>query len=166
MHETIGHFGQFKTSKYIRRFYWWPTMTRDIESFCNSCTPCQMVKNSNQLPSGLLHTLPIPDWPWQSIGMDFVGPLPLSMGYDYLLVIIDRLTSMVHLIPMTICMTAKEVAWLFLKDVVCLHGVPDSIVSDRVSKFTSKFWCELHCLMGTKLLMSTVFHPQTDGATE
>jgi hypothetical protein len=157
-HKTIGHFGQFKTSKYIRRFYWWPAMTRDIELFCNSCTPCQTAKESNQLPSGLLHTLPIPHWLWQSIGMDFVGSLPLSMGYNYLLVVIDQLMSMVHLIPTTIRMAAKEVAWLFLKDIVCLHGVPDSIVSNRDSKFTSKFWRELHCLMGTKLLILTVFH--------
>jgi hypothetical protein len=88
-HETIGHFDQFKTSKHLQHSYWWPTMTRDIESFCDSCTPCQMAKDSNQLPSGLLHTLPIPDQLWQSIGMDFVCPLPLSMGYDYLLVVIN-----------------------------------------------------------------------------
>ena len=61
---------------------------------------------------------------------------------------------------------AKEVAWLFLKEVVRLHGVPKSIVSDHDTKFMSTFWHELHKLMGTKLLMSTAFHPQTDGATE
>jgi hypothetical protein len=98
--------------------------------------------------------------------MDFIGPLPLSMSYNYLLVIIDQLMSMVHLIPMTICVTTKEVAWLFLKDIVRLHGVPNSIVSNRDSKFMSKFRHELHRLMGTKLLMLTVFHPQMDGATE
>ena len=62
--------------------------------------------------------------------------------------------------------TAKEVAWLFLKEIVRLHGVPESIVLDHDTKFTSTFWHELHRLMGTKLLMSTVFHPQTDGTTE
>jgi hypothetical protein len=78
----------------------------------------------------------------------------------------NRLMLMVHLIPMTIRVTAKEVAWLFLKDIVHFHGVPDSIISNRDPKFTSKFWCELHHLMGTKLLTLTVFHPQTDGVTE
>ena len=78
-------------------------MGTDIELFCSSCPSCQVTKDSNQKPSGLLHSLPIPDRPWQSIGMDFMGPLPMSEGYDYLLVVIDRFTSQVHLIPMTTC---------------------------------------------------------------
>jgi transposase InsO family protein len=165
-HTTIGHFGQLGTSKYIRRFYWWPSMGADIELFCSSCTSCQTTKDSTQKPQGLLHSLPIPTRPWQSIGMDFLGPLPQSNGHDYLLVVIDRLTSQVHLVPTTTRVTSKEVAWLFLKEVIRLHGVPDSIVSDRDTKFTSIFWRELQRLMGIKLLMSTAFHPQTDGATE
>ena len=95
-----------------------------------------------------------------------MGPLPQSLGNDYLLVIIDQLTLQVHLVPTTTRVTTKEVAWLFLKEVVRLHGVPKSIVLDHDTKFTSTFWHELHRLMGTKLLMSTAFHPQTDGATE
>ena len=95
-----------------------------------------------------------------------MGPLPMSEGYNYLLVVINCFTSQVHLIPMNTCVTAKEVAWLFFIEIMRLHGVPESIVSDRDTKFTSIFWKELHRLMGTKLLMSTVFHPQTDGATE
>src|SRR6266481_1416112 len=98
--------------------------------------------------------------------MDFMGPLPVSNNYNYLLVIIDRLMSQVHLLPMTTRVTSKEVAWIFLKEIVRLHGVPDSIVSDCDMKFTSSFWKELHQLMGTKLLMSTAFHPQMDGATK
>ena len=74
--------------------------------------------------------------------------------------------SQVHLVPTMTRVTVKEVAWLFLKEVVRLHGVPKSIVSDHDTKFTSMFWRELHRLMGTKLLMSTVFHPQMDGTTE
>ena len=76
--------------------------------------------------------------------MDFMGPLPLSNSYDYLLVVIDRLMSQVHLFPMTTRVTSKEVAWIFLKEIVRLHGVPDSIMSDRDMKFTSSFWKELH----------------------
>ena len=98
--------------------------------------------------------------------MDFLGPFPESKGLDYLWVVIDRLTSMAHLIPITTKTTASELAYLFLKEIVRLHVLPESIVSDRDAKFTSSFWKKLHRLLGTKLLMSTSFHPQTDGATE
>src|SRR6266481_4874454 len=165
-HSTIGHYGQLPTSRYIQRYYWWPSMGTDIKLFCSLCAQCQTTKDTSKKPSGLLHSLPIPNRPWQSIGMDFMGPLPVSSNYNYLLVVIDHLTSQVHLLPTTTHVTLKEVAWIFLKEIVRLHGVPDSIVSDRDMKFISSFWKELHWLMGTKLLMSTAFHPQTDGATE
>ena len=114
-------------------------MAADIEAFCASCTKCQMNKASTKQPQGLLHGLPIPERPWQSIGIDFMGPLPRSHEYDYLMVVIDRLSSEVHLVPTTTRVTAKEVAWLFLKDIMRLHGVPELIVSDRNPKFTSIF---------------------------
>src|SRR6266852_8641331 len=98
--------------------------------------------------------------------MDFVGPFPRSQNYDYLWVVICRLTSMVHLIPLMVRTKTTELAWFYIRDIVQLHGMPDSIVSDRDSKFTARFWQELHRLMGTKLLMSTSFHPQMDGHTE
>ena len=120
----------------------------------------------NSKPTGLLHSLPIPDRPWQSIGFNFMGPLPKSNNFDFLLVVIDRLMLQVHLVPTTMTVTARGVMWLILKEVVRLHGILESIVSDRDTKFTSIFWKELHRLMGSKLLVSTAFHPQMDGATE
>ena len=123
-------------------------------------------KDANSKPTCLLHNLPIPDMPWQSIGFDFMGPLPKSNNFDYLLVVIDQLTSQVHLVPTTTTVTARGVVWLMLKEVMRLHGIPESIVSNRDTKFTSIFWKELHRLMGSKLLMSIAFHPQMDGATE
>ena len=95
-----------------------------------------------------------------------MGPLPKSNNFDYLLVITDQLTSQVHLVPTMMIITARGVVWLILKEVMRLHGIPESIVSDEDTKFTSIFWKELHRLMGSKLLMSTAFHPQMDGATE
>lgn len=115
---------------------------------------------------GLLHGLPIPDKPWSSIGMDFVGPFPEVDGYNYLWVIVCRLTSMVHLIPVHTTNRATDLSWVFIREIVCLHGLPESIVSDRDSKFVSKWWHEVHRVLGVKLLMSTSFHPQTDGHTE
>ena len=141
-------------------------MSHDIELYCKTCSICVITKDTNSKPTGLLHSLPIPDRPWQLIGMDFMGPLPKLNNFNYLLVIIDQLTSQVHLVPTTMMVTARGITWLILKEVVRLHGIPEFIVSDRDTKFTSIFWKDLHKLMGRKLLMSTAFHPQTDGATE
>lgn len=165
-HTTIGHFGHRKTGEYIRRWYWWPTLGNDVLKFCLSCGTCQTTKPSNQAPAGLLHSMPIPTYPWQSISMDFLGPFPPCQGFDYLWVVMCRLTSTVHLIPTTTKVKASELAWMYVRDIVRLHGVAESIVSDRDSKFTSAFWKEVHRLLGTRLLMSTAFHPQTDGSTE
>jgi hypothetical protein len=98
--------------------------------------------------------------------MDFVGPFPESGGYDYLWVVICRLTSMIHLMPIRTTITASELAWIYIREIVCLHGLMENIISDQDSKFMSKFWHETHKLLGTKLLMSTSFHPQTDSASE
>ena len=96
-------------------------MATGIEAFCKSCGKCQTNKTNMLKPQGYLHSLPIPDKPWQSVGMDFMGPLPWALGNDYLLVIIDRLTSQVHLVPTTMQVTAKEVVWLFLKEVMSVR---------------------------------------------
>ena len=141
-------------------------MAQDIESFWMSCGACTTSKDANSKPRCLLHSWPVPDRPWQSIGMNFLGPLLQSNNFDYLLVIIGQLMSQVHLVLTTTTVTAKGVAWIILKEVVRLHGIPESIVSDRDTQFTSIFWKELQKLMKTKLLMSTTFHPQMHGATE
>ena len=91
-HIMIGHFGQLGTSCYICCHYWWLTMAINIELFCSSCPSCQVMKDSTKQPAGLLHTLLIPDRLWQSVGMDFMGPLLKSNGHDYLLVVIDCFT--------------------------------------------------------------------------
>ena len=88
-HNIIGHFGQFITSQYIRRYFWWQFMSHDIESYCKMCGTHVTSKDANSKLTGLLHSLLIPDRPWQSIGLDFMGPLPKSNNFDYILVITD-----------------------------------------------------------------------------
>lgn len=167
VHSLIGHAGDLKTIQYLRRFYYWPSLGINVAKFVHSCAICQTAKAlDTQKPMGLLHGLPIPTRPWQSIAMDFLGPFPASQGFDLLWVVLCRLTSLVHLIPITVNFTASDLAYSFLREVVRLHGVPESIVSDRDRLFTSVFWKELHRQMGVKLLMSTAFHPQTDGQSE
>jgi hypothetical protein len=113
-----------------------------------------------------LHPLPVLTKPWGSIGMDFIGPFPESRGYNYLWVIICRMMSMVHLIPIQTRMKASELLWIYRQEILHLHGLPSSIISNRDSRFTSKWWKELHRILGTKLLMSTSYHPQMDRQTE
>lgn len=141
-------------------------MSFEIQQFCATCETCQMSKTSPQPPAGWLHSMPIPLFPWQSAGMDFLGPFPDANGYNYIWVVLCRLTSMVHLIPCRVTDTATDHAYVYIREVIRLHGVPETIVSDRDSKFTSRFWQEVQRLLGTQLLMSTAFHPQTDGASE
>ncbi len=166
VHTTVGHFGAQRTSEYVQRWYWWPQLYWDMKEFCKTCQSCQQAKGSNQHPTGKLHTLPIPVKLWDSIGMDFVGPFPKVKGYDYLWVIVCRMTGMVHLIPVHTKMKASELSWIYQREIVQLHGLPSSIVSNQDSKFTSKWWRELHRILGARLLMSMSFHPQTDGMTE
>jgi hypothetical protein len=128
---------------------------------------CQRTKASNQPPVGETKPLPIPRRPWQSIGMDYLGPVPVSKsGNDMILPAVDRLTKMAHFIPTTTKVTTKETAELFLRYVFRYHGLPDNIVSDRDPKFTSHFCMNLQKILGIKLLMSTAEHPQIDGQSE
>ena len=165
-HHAGGHKAMRRTIDYVRKWFYWPSLVHDIQKFCESCERCQTDKTSTQRPAGLLHSLPVPQRPWESIGIDFVGPLPLSLEYDYMMVVVCRLTSQCHLCPTKTTATAARVAYMFYRDIVRLHGIPKTIVSDRDVKFIAKFWRELHRLCGTKLLMSSAYHPQTDGASE
>ena len=129
-HRVIGHLGTCKTELYIHQFFWWPSMGKDVKSFCDSCSVCQVTKTSNEQPQGLLHTLPLPARPWSSIGMDFVGPFPLVDDFDYIWVVLCRLTSLVHLIPLCMTIMAAQLAPIFMSHIVRLHSLPDTIMSD------------------------------------
>src|SRR5260370_15767122 len=84
LHKIIGHYSSPRTLEYMRKYYWWPTMAKDVEKFCKSCKTCQTTKRWMTRLHGLLHNLLIPDHPWSGIAMDFVGPFPESLGKDYL----------------------------------------------------------------------------------
>jgi hypothetical protein len=110
--------------------------------------------------------LPIPERRWQQVSLDLITQLPPSDGFDAILVVVDMLSKMVHCVPTHTSATAEKLAVLFFREVVRLHGLPEALVSDRDSRFTGNFWTSLFAALGTKLRMSTPFHPQTDGQTE
>ncbi|MCH80066.1 hypothetical protein A2U01_0000828 [Trifolium medium] len=117
-------------------------------------------------PGGLLQPLPVPQHIWSDISMDFIGGLPKAQGKDTILVVVDRLTKYAHFLPLSHPYNAKEVAEMFIKDIVRLHGFPSSIVSDRDNVFLSTFWSELFKKAGTHLKYGSAYHPQSDGQTE
>ena len=142
-------------------------MKRDISDFVSRCLICQQVKAEHQVPSGLLQPIMIPEWKWDRVTMDFVSGLPLSASKkDAIWVVVDRLTKSAHFIPVRTDFSLDKLAELYVSQIVRLHGVPISIVSDRDPRFTSRFWKKLQEALGTKLHFSTAFHPQTDGQSE
>jgi len=169
-HSILAHLGGHKTVTYLREQVWWKTMVQDITDYCKSCPTCAASKSPTEKPRGLLKTMPVPTHPWQYIGIDFVGPLPESSNrngsYDMICVIIDLLTAMVHLVATRQTYRAVDMAEVIFDTVFKLHGLPERIISDRDSLFTSHFWRKLHALLNIELRLSSAFHPQTDGATE
>jgi hypothetical protein len=127
--------------KDLKTHYWWYGMKRDIAEYVSLCDTCQRVKAEHQRPAGLLQPLKIPEWKWEEIRMDFIVGLPRThAGYDSIWVIVDRLTKVAHFIPVKATYSGAKLAELYMSRIVCLHGVPKKIVSDRGSQFTSKFW--------------------------
>ena len=165
-HPTAGHPGIAKTLQLIRRDYYWPKAKADVADYVGSCTVCLRNKPVRQKPQGLLQPLPIPDRPWSSLSMDFIEKLPNASGYDCILVIVDRLTKMSVFLPTTVTATSRDLADLYITHVWSKHGTPNDIVSDRGSKFVSKFWKAVCKLLNIKQKLSTAYHPETDGQTE
>ncbi|KAL0426522.1 UNVERIFIED_CONTAM: Transposon Ty3-I Gag-Pol polyprotein [Sesamum latifolium] len=133
------HPGSTKMYRDLRPYYWWPTMKKDVAEFMAKCLTCQQVKAEHQAPAGKLHPLSTPEW---------------------------KLTKSAHFLPIRQNDSLDKLAELYVSEIVRLHGIPTSIVSDRDPRFTSHFWGSLHKALGIKLHFSTAFHPQTDGQSE
>ena len=128
---------------------------------------CQQVKAEHQRPGGLLKPLTIPKWKWDQITTDFVCGIPkTATGHTAIWVIVDRLTKSAHFLPINMTYPLEKLARIYIKEIVRLHGIPVSIISDRDPRFVSKFWSSLQRSLGTKLHFSTAYHPQTDGQSE
>ncbi|GKB86640.1 putative reverse transcriptase domain-containing protein [Tanacetum coccineum] len=159
--------GSDKMYQDLKKLYWWPNMKAIIAEYVGKCLTCSRVKAECQKPSGLLVQPEIPMWKWERITMDFVTKLPkTSNEHDTIWVIVDRLTKSAHFIPTRETDSMETLTRLYIKEIVSRHGILISIISDRDSHFTSRFWQSLQSALGTQLDMSTAYHPETDGQSE
>jgi hypothetical protein len=161
------HLGSNKMYHDLRSLYWWTRMKREIAKYISKCDTCQRIKASHLKIAGTLQPLPIPSWKLEDISMDFIVGLPnTSRHHDSIWVIVDRLTKAAHFLPVHTTHKAERYAKIYIDQIVCLHGIPRTIISDRGTPFVACFWEQLQKSLGTTVIRSSAYHPQNDGQTE
>jgi hypothetical protein len=166
-HDHLGHFRGKKSYVSLRDEFYWPNMRRDLlMAYVPGCADCQRNKLHTHKTPGPLHPLPIPDNHFDSVAIDFIGPLPMDEGCDQIVTMTDRLGSDVQIAACSSKMNAEGFANLFFNTWFCENRCPLEIVSNQDKLFISVFWRSLTKLAGIKLKLSTAYHPQTDGALE
>jgi hypothetical protein len=165
-HRLHGHPSIQKTMKLIQCQYFWPRLNHFVTVYVRSYTGCACAKSAHHKPYGLLKFLPIPPCPWSSILMDFIEGLPLSDGYNSILIIVDCLTKSALFIECHSTNNTPILAKLYLKHIFSKYGAPSNIISDCGKLFVSKFWSSLCSCLGISSNLSTAYHPETDGQME
>ena len=169
LHQNVpvaGHRGRWKTVELVTRNYWWPGVTRDVGKYVERCDLCQRMKNRIEELAGKLKLSEVPQKTWTHLTVDFITKLPVVAGKDTILVVCDRLLKITHFVAMTEGTSAEGLARLLRNNVWKLHGLLESVVSDRGSQFVAELTKELNRMLGIKTKLSMAFHPQTDGQTE
>jgi hypothetical protein len=163
----VGHPGYQKTIAVVKSQYYWPGMKKEVVDFIAKCLECQKFKAEHRHPTGLLQPLPIPEWKWEVVTMDFITKLPrTTKQHDSIMVVVDKLTKDAHFIPVNLTHKETNIVDIYMREIARIHGIPKTIVSDRDPKFTSNFWKGLFKGFGTNLNFSTTYHPESDGKTE
>lgn len=152
-----------KNIQLIQRSFWWPGLSQNCKDYVGSCALCLHNKGSNTKAWGLLRPLPIPDLPWKMLSMGFIVDLPPAEGFTSIFVVIDHLSKMSHFVPMVGTPSSADMVHAFIKEIVRLHGLPRSIVSDRGVQFTSKFWRILCKALNIDVCLSSAYHLQSNG---
>ncbi|KAH0735409.1 hypothetical protein KY285_011116 [Solanum tuberosum] len=161
------HLGATKMYRDLREVFWYNGMKRDIADFVAKCPNCQQVKVEHQKPEGMTQVINIPTWKWEVINMDFITGLPRTCRHhNSIWVIVDTVTKSAHFLVVNTTDSAEDYAKLYINEIVRLHGVPLSIISDRGPQFTSHYWKSFQKGLGNQVNLSTTFHPQTDGQAE
>jgi hypothetical protein len=163
----VGHPGYQKTIVIVKDQYFWPDMKNKVAYFIARCLECQKIKDEHIYPTSLLQPLPIPEWKWEVVTMEFITKLSRTANQqDYIMVVVDKLTKSSHFVQMKSSQKETNIVDIYMREISKLHGVPKTIVSDRDSKFTSNFWKGIFKGFGASLNFSTTHHPESDGQTE
>jgi transposase InsO family protein len=161
------HPGSNKMYHDLKSLYWWTRMKREIAKYVSECDTCQRIKASHLKVAGTLQPLPIPSWKWEDICMDFIVGFPsTSWHHDSIWVIVDRLTKIAHFLLVHTTQKAEKYAEIYIDQIVHSHGILRTIVSNRGALFVARFWEQLQKSLGTTVIRSSAYHPQTDGQTE
>ena len=163
---AAGHGGRWKTVELVTRNYWWPGVTMDVGKYVEGCDLCQRMKNRTEEPAGKLKLSEVPQKTWTHLTVDFITKLPVVAGKDAILVVCDRLLKMTHFVATTEGTSVEGLARLLRDNVWKLHGLPESVVSDRGPQFVAELMRELNRMLEIKTKLLMAFHPQTDGQTE
>jgi len=163
---VAGHGGKWKTMELVMRNYWWLRVMKDVGKYVEECDMCQRMKNRTEMPAGKLKLSKVPEKLWTHLTVYFITKLLVVAGKDTILIVCDRLSKMTHFVATTEGTSTEGLARLFRDNVWKLHGLPESIVSDRGPQFAAEMTKELNRILGIKMKLLTSYHPQTDGQTE
>jgi hypothetical protein len=134
------HPGSTKMYQDLKKNFWWSNKKVDIAKYVTECDTCHRMKASHLKLAGVLQPLSIPMWKWDDISMDFIAGLPLTARKKYSIwVIVDRLTKTAHFIAVHTTYSVQQYAELYMDHIVCLHGIPKTIISDRGTQFVARF---------------------------
>jgi hypothetical protein len=153
------HPGSSKMYHDQRQQFWWTRMKHEVAGYVSECDTYWKVKADDMKLGGLLQPLSIREWKWDDISMHFIVGLPLTARkFDLIWVIVDHLSKSAHFIPVNTKYRVEKYAEIYIAQVLCLHGVPKTIISDRGSQFIAHFWEQLHTSLGTHLIHSPAYH--------
>jgi hypothetical protein len=166
-HDAIlaGYPGKNGTTELVSCYYWWPCMAGFISAYVEGCDRCQRYRKDLH-PKALIQPQEVPEGPWQTIGIDLIGPLPVSRGKDAILNIVDHYTKQIQLFPVTTQLMADGVASIYFEQVFPLHGIPKKIISDRGPQFAARSMRALYKCLGIDAGLTTAYHPQANGQVE
>ena len=160
-HDTkwVGHLREERTLALLAQSFHWPKMKEGVQAYVKTCHICQVDKTERKKEEGLLQPMPISKRPWQCLSMDFINGFPKVEGFKSVLVVVDKFSKYVIFIPAPSECPIEEAAHSFFSNVMKHFGMPEDIVSDRETRFTSRFWVELFKMWGTECMFFTANQP-------